>query len=261
MKTQKDLSPQQKQTWLKAMSAMELKNYTYVIQICQSLLLVTPDFLDARKLARHAASEKSKNTKKGFFAGLGGGSQLALMKASGLLKKNDIAALLPVLEEILADDPHNVQANTLLQEAAMKWDPPMKELAFFAFESLIEINPKDKTQFYRFASFCLQQDEKGLPRNPTRAVELYNRILALDPNDILAVKGSKDAAAAQSVQQGGWEVAESYRDLIKNKEQAVALEQQGRVIKSDEIIESQIAELSAQVQAEPQSIDKSRRIA
>jgi len=261
LKTQKDLSPQQKQTWLKAVSAMELKNYGYVIQICQNLLKLQPDLLDARKLARHAAKEKAKTVKKGFFSGLGGGSQIAVMKASALLKKNDLNALLPALEEILADDPDNLQANSLLQEAAMKWDPPMKELAVFAFETIIDIDPKDKEQLYRYASFCMGHDENDLPRNPTRAVELYNEILEIDPNDLVAIKGSKDAAAAQSVHQGGWAVADSYRDLIKDKEQAEALEQQSRVVKSDDIIENQIAELSAQVQAEPHNIDKSRRIA
>ncbi|MCE9588803.1 MAG: tetratricopeptide repeat protein [Verrucomicrobia bacterium] len=261
MKTQKDLSPQQKQSWLKAVSAMEQKNFPYVIQICQTLLQSMPDFLDGRKLARKAAIEKSKTIKKGFFSGLGGGSSMALMKAGGLKRKDDLLALLPLLEEILADDPFNAQANTFLQEAALKWDPPMKELAFFAFETTLEGNPKDKVQINRYASFCMERDENGKPRDPARAVELYNKLLAINPNDMVAMKGSKDASASQSVQQGGWEVADSYRDLIKNKEEAVSLEQQSRVVKSDEMIDNQIAELSAAVQAEPQSVDKSRKVA
>ena len=238
-----------------------MKNYGYAIQICQSLLKLQPELLDARKLARHAAFEKAKSAKKGFLSGLGGGSQMAVMKASALLKKNDLVGLLPALEEILADDPDNLQANSLLQEAAMKWTPPMKELATFAFETIIEINPKDKAQLYRYAAFCMEKDEEGHPRNPSRAVDIYNRILELDANDLIAIKGSKDAAAAQSVQQGGWVDAASYRDLIKNKDQAEALEQQSRVVKSDEILDSQIAALAAQVEAEPHNIDKSRRVA
>jgi tetratricopeptide (TPR) repeat protein len=261
LKTQKDLSPQQKQTWLKAVSAMELKNHAYAIQLCQGLLITFPDFLDARKLARKAAVDKSKATKKGFFSGLGGGSTIALMKASSLLKKNDIAGLLPALEEIFAEDPYNTQANNLLQEAALKSVPPLKELAFFAFETILEGNPKDKEQLTKFASFCMEKDEDGRPRDPERAVDLYNRILAISPNDLVAIKGSKDASAALSVHKGGWEVADSYRDLIKDKEQAVSLEQQSRVVKSEEMIDNQIAELSAAVQAEPQSVDKSRKIA
>ena len=240
---------------------MELKNYDYAIQICQGLLQVVPDYLDARRLARRAALEKVKSVKKSFFSGLGVGSQLSLLKASGLIKKNDLVTLFPLLEQILAEDPANIHANTLLQEAAMKWNPPMKELAFFAFDTLIEADPKDIAQVQRYALYCMEKDESGAPRDPSRAVEMYNRILSSDPNNMVAIKGSKDAAAAQSVQQGGWEVAESYRDLIKDKDEAISLEQQNRVVKSDEMIDDQIAELSAQVQAEPPSIDKSRRIA
>jgi tetratricopeptide (TPR) repeat protein len=258
VKTQKDLSPQQKQTWLKAMSAMELKNYPYVLQLTQGLLQSLPEFLDGRKLARRAAIEKAKTAKKGFLSSLGLSSS---SKAAGFLKKNDLAGALVELEEFLADDPRDIQANTLLQEAAMKWTPPMKELAFFAFETILEGSPKDKEQLNRFAAFCMEKDETGNPRDPSRAVDLYNRILAIAPNDLAAIKGSKDASAALTVHKGGWAVADSYRDLIKNKEEAVSLEQQSRVVRSEEMIEQQIAELSAAVQEDPTSIDKSRKVA
>lgn len=239
---------------------MEQRNYPYVIQLCQGLLLSHPDFLDGRKLARKAAIEKSKAAKKGFFSGLGGGSTIALMKASSLKKKDDLVALLPALEEILAEDPFNLQANTFLKEAALKWDPPMSEVAFFAMDTVVEGNPKDKEHLKKYAEFCMEHDESGRPRDPSRAVEIYNKLLIINPNDMAAIKGSKDAAAAQSVHSGGWEVADSYRDLIKNKEEATSLEQQNRVVKSDEMIDQQIAELSAAVQLEPQSLDKSRKI-
>ena len=259
MKTQKDLTPQQKQLWLKAVSAMEIRNYAYVIQLAQQILQSLPDFLDGRKLARKAAFEKAKTTKKSFFSlgGMGGGTS----KASGLLKKGDVAGALVALEEILAEDPGSIQAINLLRETALKWDPPMNELALYAFETILEANPKDKEQLNRFAAFCMEKDETGQPRDPARAVEIYDRILTVTPNDLAAIKGSKDASAAASVQKGGWENADSYRDLIKDKNEAVTLEQASRVVKSEEMIEDQIAQLSAAVQAEPGSIDKSRRVA
>ena len=241
------------------MSAMELKNHGYVIQLCQGLLQSLPDFLDARKLARKAAMTKAKGAKKGIFSGLAGGP--SLRNASALFKKNDLAALLPELETVLAEDPGSVQANTLLHEAALKWDPPMKELATFALNTILEGNPSDKEHLLKFAGYCMSKDENGQPRDPSLAVDLYNKILEMNPNDLVAMKGSKDASAAMSVQKGGWESADSYRDLIKDKDQAVSLEQQGRVVKSEEMIDLQIAELSAAVQAQPESIDKSRKIA
>ena len=97
---------------------------------------------------------------------------------------------------------------------------------------------------------------------PSRAAEIYQRILAIAPNDLAAVKGAKDAAAAASMQSGGWDKQETtYRDLIKNKEQAVALEQQSRVVRSEEMIDNLLAELHAKAEAEPGIVDTARRIA
>jgi hypothetical protein len=127
----------------------------------------------------------------------------------------------------------------------------MEELAVFAFETLLDSNSKDKDQIAKFAAFCMERDASGQPRNPAKAVELYDRLLTLSPNDLAAIKGSKDASAAASVKKGGWENADSYRDLIKNKDQAISLEQAGRVVKSDEMIDNQIAELSAAASTNP----------
>ena len=59
---------------------------------------------------------------------------------------------------------------------------------------------------------------------------------------------------------GGWTQAETYRDLIENKEAAVSLEQQGRLVLADESLEQQIEETFARHQAEPQSVDFARKL-
>ncbi len=55
VKSEKDLPQNQRAAWLKAMSAMELRNYGYAIQLLQSIMRSHPDFLLARQLARKAA--------------------------------------------------------------------------------------------------------------------------------------------------------------------------------------------------------------
>jgi tetratricopeptide (TPR) repeat protein len=59
---------------------------------------------------------------------------------------------------------------------------------------------------------------------------------------------------------GGWGSAESYRDLIKDKEAAVSLEQQSRMQLSGESLSHQIAESYAMHEAEPQNVDVARRL-
>ena len=60
---------------------------------------------------------------------------------------------------------------------------------------------------------------------------------------------------------GGWETAKDYRDLIKNKDEAVSLEQKSRVVKSTEMIDQQISEVHPEWEANPQSTELSRRLA
>ena len=54
---------------------------------------------------------------------------------------------------------------------------------------------------------------------------------------------------------GGWETAKSYRDLIKDKDEARSLEQKGRTFKDLATIDAQLGELGQQDEAQPQNID------
>ncbi len=93
-----------------------------------------------------------------------------------------------------------------------------------------------------------------------KAVEVYNRISEIAPTDLEAIKLGKDASARASMKKGGWTEAESYRDLIKDKDAAVSLEQQSRMQLSDESLEEQIDETFARHEAEPQSVDLAKRL-
>lgn len=249
-KSEKDLPENQRATWLKAMSAMELRNYGYAVQLLQVVLKNHPDFLLARQLARKAAVAKNAG-KKGMLGGLSSAS-FSTMKVQSLVKKDPMAAM-DAVEKILEGDPYNTQVNQLLKEAALA--AKMPEIALFALETIIEGNPKDTKTMHELAKLYMAN---GLPN---KAVDVYGKILEITPNDLAAVKGGKDAAAGASMQRGGWEKEETtYRDLIKDKEQAVSLEQQGRVVRSDEMIDNLLAELSAKYEQDPQNVDTARRI-
>ena len=52
----------------------------------------------------------------------------------------------------------------------------------------------------------------------------------------------------------------SYRDILKNKEQAVALEQESRQVKSDDVAQQMIDDLEAKVAADPKNIKMLRSL-
>ena len=62
------------------------------------------------------------------------------------------------------------------------------------------------------------------------------------------------------MKRGGWTQAESYRDLIKDKEEAISLEQQSRIRLTGQALDQQIAETYTRHQAEPENVDFARRL-
>jgi tetratricopeptide (TPR) repeat protein len=251
VKTEKDLPEFHRANWLKAMSAMQLKNYGYAIQLLQTVLKSHPEFLAARQLLRKSSIAKVAG-KKSLLAGLSVAS-FSSIKFQAQIKKDAIGAL-DAIEKSLETEPQNAQLNQLLKDAALAAQLP--EVAAFALETILEASPKDIKVMHELAKHHMQHAA------PDKAAVLYQRILAIAPNDLAAVKGAKDAAASSSMKSGGWEKEETtYRDLIKDKDQAVALEQQSRVVRSEEMIDNLLAELHAKAEAEPGIVDTARRIA
>ena len=249
VKNEKDLSDQLRGYWLKAVAAIELRNFGYAIDLLQNLLKQEPEFLTGRQMLRRAEVTRAKTEKKGFFNI--STAPLAVMKAQRELKK-DPRKTIELVEKVLETGPYNPQANMLLKDAAVAADYP--EIAIFAMETLLENDPRDVKVLHELGRLYHQYDQSD------KAVEVYNRISEIDPLDLDAVKLGKDASARASMKTGGWTEAESYRDLIKDKEVAVSLEQQSRMQLSDESLEQQINEVFAQHEAEPQNVDLAKRL-
>lgn len=249
LKHEKDLSDELRSSWLKAMAAIERRNFGYAIELLQNVLQQEPEFLTGRQMLRRAEVTRLKAEKKTFFNI--STAPLAAMKAQRELKKNPRKAI-ELIEKVLETNPYNLQANMILKEAAVAADFP--DLAIFAMRTLLEEKPRSVKILHELGRLYNQYERAE------NAVEVYNRITEIDPLDPVAAKLGKDASARASMKKGGWTEAESYRDLIKDKDAAVSLEQQSRVQLSDESLERQISEVFAQHETDPQNIDLAKRL-
>ena len=249
VKTEKELSEEQRAHWLKAVAAIELRNFGYAISLLQGILKQEPEFLTGRQLLRRAEITKAKTAKRAFSRI--STATILLMKAQRVLKKDPKRAI-EIIEQILERDPYNKRANLLLKAAAVAagW----LETGTFALETQLERNPRDTKLLHEAGRLYHQLGENE------RALEIYSRINAIDPTDAAAMRLGKDAAARASMKSGGWATAESYRDLIKDKEAAISLEQQSRMQLVGELLDQQIAEIYARHQAEPENVDHLRRL-
>ncbi|PYJ60328.1 MAG: hypothetical protein DME74_10765 [Verrucomicrobia bacterium] len=248
-KTEKELTEAQRNLWLKAVTAIELRNLGYAISLLQEILKQEPQFLTGRQLLRRTEVTRSKSAKKSFF--YISTASITVMKAQRQIK-NDPKHAVEMLEKALEKEPYNRQANLVLKEAALAAGWP--EIGVFALRTLLEENPRDVKVLHELGRLYRQLGDHD------QEVEIYNQVTAINPLDAEALRLGKDASAHGSMKRGGWTQAESYRDLIKDKEIAISLEQQSRMRLTGESLDRQIAETYALHHAEPANIDLARRL-
>ena len=100
IKTEKELNELQRSHWLKAVAAIELRNFGYAISLLQGILKQEPEFLTGRQLLRRAEVTKNKATKKRFFNI--STAPLAVMKAQREVKRDPKHAL-ELIEKVLEE--------------------------------------------------------------------------------------------------------------------------------------------------------------
>jgi tetratricopeptide (TPR) repeat protein len=249
VKTEKELNETQRSHWLKAVAAIELRNFGYAISLLQGILKQEPQFLTGRQLLRRTEVMKSKSAKKSFFNI--STAPIAVMKAQREIKKDPKHAI-EMLERVLEEEPYHRQATLALKEAAVAAGWP--EIGVFALRTLVEGNPRDVKVLHELGRLYHELGDSD------REVETYNQITEINPLDAEARRLGKDASAHASMKSGGWTEAESYRDLIKDKEAAISLEQQSRIRLTGESLDQQIAETHARHKSEPANIDLARRL-
>jgi len=206
-KTENDLDESLRNLWLKAVAAIELRNFGYAISLLQGILKQEPEFLTGRQLLRRAEVAKHKTQKRALFNI--STSAIWIMKAQRELKKNPRRAV-EMIEEILEGEPYNRQANLVLKQAALAAGWP--EIAVFALRTLLEEKRRDLKILRELGRLYHELGENE------NEVEVYNKIMEIDPADAEADRLSKDASARAAINSGGWAQAGNYRDLIKKKE-------------------------------------------
>ena len=249
VKTEKELNQTQRSHWLKAVAAVEVHNFDYAISLLQEILKQEPEFLTGRELLRRTEVTESKASKKSRFNI--STAPLAVMKAQREAKRDPKRAI-ELIEEVLADEPYNKQANLVLKEAALVAGWP--EIGVFALRTLLEENPRDTKVLHELARLHHELGENQ------EEVAVYNRLTEINPLDAEAIRLGKDASARASMKSGGWGQASSYRDLIKDQDPPVSVEQQDRMKLTGQTIDQQIAETYAAHQAQPKDFDLARRL-
>ncbi len=238
----------------KGFAAMERGNLDYAMDMFMASLEIEPRLLRARKFLRAAAVNKFKAAKGGaathLITTLTGA--FTLMSGKSQLKKKPEQAL-KTAEKLLRTDPFNLTFIQFLTQAAEAADLP--EVGILTMETARE----------QYASNIKFLDALGnlyLRVNRTHdGRACFEEINRQRPNDPKYIKAMKDSAALDTMQKGGWNEAQSYRDVMKDSKEANLLEQESKAVKSNKDMDALIRDLQIKCTREPENINYKRSLA
>jgi len=245
--------------YTKAVEAAQRDNHDYAIALFCQILDKEPGFFECRRALRTTQLKKAGAGGGGFFKKMlsGAGSSPQIAKAKLAVGSNPAGALSTV-EQVLNGDPSNASAHRIIVDAALALELP--QTATLSLEVLVKNSPKDKALAIEFANTIAEHG--GDARAGERVLQELIRTSPYDPDLVQALK---NLSAARTLDEGGYDKIEtgeaSYRDILRNKEEAVSLEQEKRVQKTEDVAERLIGEYEEKLRREPNNMKIVRDLA
>jgi len=256
-KSLNDLPRELRLLFTKGHDAMQRDNLDYAIDLFNQVLAKAPEVYDCRKALRTAQLRKAGGGSSFFKKMLSSASSSPLLAKGHLALGHDPAEALRIAEQILNGDPTNSGAHKLVAEAAAALELP--KTAVLSLEILAANSPKDRDVTIQFAKALADAGQVG------RAEKLLAHLSSLYPHDNELAQAHKDISARQTLDEGGYDAladgSGSYRDILKNKEEAVSLEQQSRQVKTEDVAERLINEYETRLKTEPKNARLLRSLA
>lgn len=246
-----------RELYQKGTTALQRQNVEYAITIFNQVLLREPGFFDCRQALR-AAQYKKAGTGTSFFKKvLGGASSQPLVAKAQLAMRKDPLEAIQVAEQILNGDPNSGAAHRIVAEAALAADLP--RTACFEYEILRKQSPKDVELAKAHGEALAHAGDIS------KAEAIYVELLRADPTSIEIAQALKDLSAKKTLSEGGYDALAdgkgSYRDILKDKNEAISLEQEKREVKTDDVAQRLINEYEARLPREPKNLKLLRSLA
>ena len=252
-----EISRDARNLYNKAQEASQRDNTDYAIALFNQVLEKEPGFFEGRKALR-AEQFKKAGAAKGFFKKMmSGASSSPLVAKAQLALRSNPAGAMAIGEQILNADPHGSAGHKIIVEAGKALELP--QTVVLSYETLIKNSPKDKNLAIEYALACA---EAG---NAAPGERVLEAMLRETPNDGELNQALKDLSARKTLGEGGYSALEggkgSYRDILKNKDEAVLLEQEKRAVKNEDVNDRLIRDYETRLQTTPNDLKLVRNLA
>jgi len=254
-----EISREARVLYTKGNEALSRDNLDYAIALFNQVLEKEPGFFECRKVLRETQFRKVGSGGGGFFRRMisGAGSSPQVAKGQIALRTNPAHALV-IAEQILNTDPNSSGAHRLIVEASKTLELPAT--GTMSLETLVKNSPKDKSLAIEFA-----ESISASGGDASQGERILADLLRQSPNDGELSKALKNLSARKTMDEGGYSALEggqgSYRDILKDKKEAMSLEQEKRVVKAEDVTERLIGEYEARLKKEAGNLKIVRELA
>lgn len=235
----------------KGRAAYNKANYDYAVTLFMEVLRQEPSFITAREFLR-ATQMKKSGGKRSVFRKAFGGVRPELAKAQMALKSDPVQAL-PLCEGVLNQDPENLGAHRTFAEAAEGCDFP--RAASLSREIIFERNPTDRDNAMQLAVALIGV---GRSSKGQRIMEALQKAFPEDTEINSAFhRFSAQRTLTESLNKGD---IDSSREILKDEEETVALEQASRDYRGADETKQVIAEFQRRIEEEPGNLSHLRKL-
>lgn len=240
----KDLDSRVQKYVSKASDLIKVEPF-YAASILSNIVQANPYCVEARQMLRKAQSKMSVTKKSGGLSGLFAKLSFGRVNESAI-QKNPEQSLQSAEEQIDADFS-NITAHKTLALAAKQLG--LVETALLGYEYLFNLdqtNASNGKQLIR---------EYIAAKKAEQAIAVGDIVLQSNPADDEAQELIKKASVQQTVDKGKWEEEKSFREKLKDEDEAQRLEQSSRAQTGEEGLRSLIEEALKKTEAEPENIN------
>ena len=223
-------------------------NPQYAVEVLSGILARNPGCIEVLRSLRKA-QKAMLGTKKGLFDGLT--SALSSGKIAKAVEADPVAAI-AAAEEALAKKPTDANANKTLALAGLKLG--FHELAAFAYEELATNEPTEVQHFVDLANAWIAGGDFD------QSLAAADRGLKLFPGNGDLQEVVRKASVSKTMKKGNWEDKGDFQSKLKDKDEALRLDQASRTVTDSATALAQAGELAQKIQSAPDSLDLYREI-
>jgi tetratricopeptide (TPR) repeat protein len=249
-KSLNDLPRELRMLFTKGSDALSRENFDYANELFTQILAREPAVFDVRRALRTSQLKKAGGGGGLFKKMWGQASSSPMVAKAQLALRKDPAEAMQIAEQILNADAQNAGAHRVIVEAAKVLEMP--KTAVMSLEILAATSPKDRGIAIDFANSLADTGEV------VRGEKVLADLSASYPADPELSQALKNLSARRTMQKGGYDKFEegksSYRDILKDKEEAISLEQENRQVKTEDGAARLIKEYEERLPKEPNNL-------